>query len=113
MCALCEIELGGQHLCPACIEAGVKKAKLKNLKRESVYYDEIALAVAILPTLFVWVTLITAPVALYIAIRHWRTPLSVVPRGKWRYVIAMVVAGLQLAAWGLGILTLTGVLFSS
>ncbi len=110
LCALCDIEMNGQHLCPACIQAGVRKAKLKHLKKESVYYDEIALAVALVPMLLVWVTVITAPIALYIAIRHWRTPLSVVPRRRWRFVMAISVAVLQLVGWGAVLLFVTGIL---
>jgi hypothetical protein len=112
LCALCEIDLSGQHLCPVCIETGVKKAKLKNLKKESVYYDVIAMAVAIIPMIFLWISFITAPIALYIAIRYWKTPLSVVPRRKWRFVVAIVAAGLQLVAWGMVVLILMGYLFN-
>src|SRR4051812_40609984 len=29
LCALCDCELHGQHFCPACLEAGRKKGKIK------------------------------------------------------------------------------------
>ena len=100
LCALCDIEMSGQHLCATCIETGVNKGKLKQLKKEHVYYDEIALTVAGVPLLLVWPTLITAPIALYIAIRYWKRPLSAAPRGRWRFVAAIILASLELLVWG-------------
>jgi ribosomal protein S27E len=113
LCALCDIEMNGRRLCSACIETGVRKGRLARLQKEHVHYDDIALALATLPLLLFWATLITAPIALYIAIRYWNRPLSAAPRRRWRFVLAIVVAGLELGGWAVGGLTLMGVLFSS
>jgi hypothetical protein len=75
-------------------------------------YDTIALALAVLPvvTLAFWfLTIITAPMALFVAIRYWNAPRSLVRRTKIRYVLAMILATLQMAGWGLGIYYLTAV----
>src|SRR5512134_236354 len=32
VCALCDCELHGQHYCPACLEVGRKKRKIKSLE---------------------------------------------------------------------------------
>src|SRR5271157_324006 len=32
LCALCDCELNGQHFCPACIETGKSKGKIKSLE---------------------------------------------------------------------------------
>jgi len=101
LCSLCDVDMNGRHLCPRCIEAGVDKGSLERLRKDYTYYDEIALALAIIPILMFWVTLVTAPIALYIAIRYWHAPVSAVPRGKWRYVTAIVIAGVELVAWGI------------
>jgi hypothetical protein len=74
-------------------------------------YDSIALALAVLPivTIVFWfLTIITAPMALFVAIRYWNAPRSLVHRTKVRYVLAMILATLQIGAWGLGIYYLTG-----
>lgn len=99
LCSLCDIELGGRHLCSGCISSGRKKGKIKNLGRRRMLYDEVALAVAVVPIIFVWPTLITAPVAIILAIRHWKAPSSVIPRTRIRFVLALLIAGIQVAAW--------------
>jgi hypothetical protein len=103
LCALCDIELGGKHLCPACLEGGKKKGKLIDLERHRVLYDSVALKLAILPLIIFWITLVTAPAALYLSIRHWSAPTSVVTRGKGRFVAAIILSGLEILGWALGI----------
>jgi hypothetical protein len=103
LCALCDVPLGGQHLCPACIEAGKKKGRLPNLHKHRVLYDDVALALAVYPIvipLFGWAaSILAAPASLVVAFRHWNTPSSVVPRVRWRFVVAILFALLEIAAW--------------
>ena len=102
LCALCDVELNGQHLCPACLASGQKKGKLSNLDNRRVLYDSLALTLALVP-LLVWpFTLITAPAALFIAVRYWRAPSSVVQRTKIRLILAMFFALAQIVGWGIG-----------
>jgi hypothetical protein len=99
LCALCDCELQGEHFCPSCLEAGVTKGKIRSLENRRIRHDSIALILALAPMLFFYITLVTAPATLYIVIRHWNTPLSVVRRTKVRFVIAAVVALLQIIGW--------------
>src|SRR5262245_24729974 len=88
LCALCDCELNGEHFCPACLEAGKTKGKIRNLENRRTMYDNIALALAILPiaTVAFWfLTFITAPAALFVAIRFWKAPLSIVRHSRIRY----------------------------
>jgi hypothetical protein len=103
LCALCDCELHGQHFCPACLETGQKKGKIKRLEQERTLYDSIALALALYPLLIFYFTIVTAPMSLLIAIRFWNAPRSIVHRTKIRLVLAMIFAGLQLAGWAVGI----------
>jgi hypothetical protein len=106
LCALCDCELNGTHFCPACLETGKTKGKIKNLQNERPLYDTIALMFAVLPlvTLVFWIfTLFTAPIALVIAIVNWNAPRSIVHRTKIRFVLAIIFATLQIGAWGIGI----------
>jgi len=100
-CAICE--LGGQHLCPACLEAGKQKGKIKSLENHRTLYDSMALALAVYPLLIFYFTIITAPAALFVAIRHWNSPSSIIPRTKIRFVVAIVIALVELAGWGVGV----------
>jgi hypothetical protein len=98
LCTLCDIELAGEHLCARCIEAGKKKGKLKNLQNRRVLYDDIALSLSVLSFLLCYLVFIGAPVALYIAIRHWNSPGSLLPRTKVRYVAAIVISVAEILA---------------
>ena len=49
LCALCDVELHGQHLCPNCLETGKNKGKLKSLENRRTLYDAIALRLAVYP----------------------------------------------------------------
>jgi hypothetical protein len=104
LCALCDCELNGRHFCPVCLESGKAKGKIATLENHRMRYDTLALLLAIVPlaTLLFWfLTMFTAPAALFLAIRYWKAPLSIVHRTKIRYVIAIVFATLEVAGWGL------------
>lgn len=104
LCALCDVDFNGQHVCPTCLEVGKKKGKIKNLLNHRTRYDSIAIALAVFPLLIFYITPLTAPIAIYIAIRYWNAPVSIVPRRhKVRYVSAIVIASLQIIGWAVGI----------
>ena len=50
--------------------------------------------------LIFYLTIFTAPFTLYLSIRYWREPMSVLPRRRWRFVVAILIALFQLAGWG-------------
>lgn len=102
LCALCDCELKGEHYCPNCLESGQSKGKIKSLENQRTLYDSIALALAIAPILIFYFTIITAPMTLFVAIRYWKAPMSILRskwRSKFRFVIAMVLALLQIVGW--------------
>ena len=101
LCALCDVEFNDQHLCPACLQKGKTKRKIKNLENHRVCYDKIALFVALISMLFIWPTLISAPIVLFMVIRYWNAPRSIIPRTKIRFILAFGIACLQIAAWAL------------
>lgn len=100
LCALCDVDFNGQHLCPACLETGRHKGKIKNLQNSRLRHDKIALALAVFPVLIFYFTVFTAPVALAYAIRHWNSPSGLTPhRPKLNLSIAMTLASLQIIGW--------------
>jgi len=109
VCALCDCALHGQHFCPACLEVGRTKGKIKNLENHRTLYDTIALALAVVPiiTLFFWfATIITAPAAFFTAIWYWNAPTSIVRRTKIRYMLAIFLSVVEMAGWFLFIYSL-------
>jgi len=103
LCAVCDLEFGGRHVCARCVESAVSKDKSERLRQSRLYYDEIALALAAIPMLFFWITLFTAPAAIYVAVRYSRRRLSILPRRRWRFLLAIALAGLQLMGWILAV----------
>src|SRR5947208_899592 len=92
LCALCEIEFRGEHWCPQCLESGQRKRTVRTLENSRIHYDTIALALATLPLITIWLPVFCAPMAIYLAIRHWRAPASIVPRTRIRYYQALIFA---------------------
>jgi len=101
VCALCDCEHQGLHLCPACLEAGRTKGKIKSLESARTRYDSIALGLALFPILIFYFTVITAPIVLYVVIRYWKKPLGLTQTSRTRMVVAAIVALLQILGWGL------------
>ena len=64
-------------------------------------YDSLALTLAIVPLLIFYFTIFTAPAALFIAIRYWNAPPSIVGRlgTRVRLIIAIVAATLEIVMW--------------
>lgn len=100
LCALCDVDFNGQHLCPACLEAGRQKGKIAKLQNTRTRHDRIAIALAVLPMLLFYFTFITAPAALFYSIWHWKSPGSIAPNHRrLNLIIAMTIASLEIAGW--------------
>lgn len=99
LCSLCEIDIEGQTLCIHCLQSGREKQKITSLDNKRTLFDSLALNLAFWPLLFIFPTLVTAPAAIYITLRYWKAPGSVLPRSRFRFVLAFVLALLQIAGW--------------
>jgi hypothetical protein len=101
VCALCDVALNGAHLCPTCLAEGRGGDHARKLMAEGRRYDRLALALATWP-LLVWpFTLFTAPAALFVAFRFWKRPGGLLPRGKSRFVVAILLSLAQIVGWGI------------
>ncbi len=99
LCALCDVELDGCSMCLTCVEAGKNQRKIKSLENKRTLYDNRALSIAVVPMLFVYPTIITAPIALFMALWYWKEPSSIIPRTKIRFIIAIILSLCQIAGW--------------
>src|SRR4026207_1126810 len=43
LCALCDVDLNGKHLCPQCLDTGRQAGSLQELETRRVLYDNAAL----------------------------------------------------------------------
>lgn len=108
LCELCEVELQGRSLCFSCLKSSREKQTEVSLENQRTLYDSIALALALLPIPFVFPTLLTAPSAIYVALRYWKRPSSILPRSHWRNILAVVLAGAQVLGWIIFLITIIG-----
>ena len=49
-------------------------------------------------------SLVTAPIAIGLALFYWNKIKTPYPRGKWRFVVTLVVASFLFIGWGLWLL---------
>jgi hypothetical protein len=100
ICALCSAQIGEQVLCPACVVSSEKASGEKRpgrLERGRTLYDSLSLIVAVFPALTISFSIVGGPIAVYLALRYWKRPGSVVRRYQWRKWLAL---GLGLAETG-------------
>lgn len=95
LCTVCDLDLAGEHLCHECLERGIK-SKSAALDDSRVLYDSMALHLTTWPLLTIYLPIFTAPVALFLAFRHWRAPSSILPRTRIRWWIAAILAIIEI-----------------
>jgi len=107
VCQLCAVEFKGTVWCPSCFTAGEHKPKTASeptgFENSRTLYDSTALIVATVPLLLWPFTAISAPIALFLAVRYWNRPLSLVRRWRWRSALAAALALCEIGGWILGI----------
>lgn len=103
LCALCNIDFAGRHLCPACLEQGGVKTETAALDNTRTLYDSMALMLALLSLVICYLGALTAPAALFLAIYHWKTPSSLLHRTKARHIAAILLSLLILAGYGVAL----------
>jgi len=95
VCALCDLQLGAEHVCPACFERGRDNsgstADKAEWRHRDVLYDSIALTVGWGWILF-WPTIIAAiPTVIVLHVKFRKAPRSsLIPRYGWRFWVAYV-----------------------
>jgi hypothetical protein len=95
VCALCDLQLGAEHVCPACFERGRSDSGIGAHKAEwrhrDVLYDSIALMLGWVWILF-WPTIVAAiPSVITLHVKYRKAPRSyLIPRSGWRFWVAYV-----------------------
>ena len=94
------IKWGSRDLCMPCLHNLREKKRSIDFQAKTKVYDNRALA---LVTWLAPFTLFTAPIALFILIRHRKESLGFIPRSKARWWLAMVLSILWIVAWITGL----------
>lgn len=90
VCALCDLQLGAEHVCPTCFERGRTDSGADSVKAEwrhrDVLYDSIALTVG-WGWILLWPVIVAAiPTAIFLHVKHRKEPrLYLIPRYGWRF----------------------------
>lgn len=113
LCALCDIDMNGRHICFSCMEAGMEKETARNMETYRFLPDGLAIRLSTLPLLsviFSFFTCVTAPFCIYYIIRHWNAESGITPRRKkLRFVLAFLFSAAQTAVWvGIIVMSMSG-----
>ena len=90
VCALCDLQLGAEHVCPTCFERGRADSGAEAGKAEwrhrDVLYDSIALTIGWGWILF-WPVIVAAiPTAIFLHVKYRKAPRSyLIARSGWRF----------------------------
>lgn len=99
LCDLCRVELSGRNLCMRCLQSGRDKKKIDALQNRVLLNDALALHLAFWPMMTIFLTLLTAPAAIFFVVRHWRTPAGVLRKPLGRSILALLLATGQIIGW--------------
>ena len=95
VCALCDLQLGAEHICPTCFERGRAGSESNDGKAEwrhrDVLYDSIALALG-WSWIIIWpVIAVSLPATIFLHVKYRKAPRSyLIPRAGWRFWAAYV-----------------------
>jgi hypothetical protein len=115
LCAVCDVELDGKHLCPPCLDAGRQKGTLQQLQTQRTLYDSAALMLAVIPMvlfIFWWFTVITAPIAVILGVMSFYKPNSILGFSRLKAIAAILIGLLQIAFWVLLFVGVIGNIFT-
>lgn len=96
MCKLCDLEIEDKHICPDCLKN--KPPKLKTTTQKTLLYDELALHLTIVPFIFIYAFIITAPMAVVMSILYWNKVDTPYERSHWRFIVAFTLGLLEIFA---------------
>jgi hypothetical protein len=112
VCALCDLQLGAEHVCPTCFERGRVESGVEVSKAEwryrDVLYDSIAVTIGWGWILFWPVFVAAVPSAIFLHVKYRKAPRSyLIPRSGWRFWAAyaglawlpLLLAGMFVVHW--------------
>ena len=100
LCALCDLPIGGKHLCPSCFDT----QKTPELTPRRMVWNQLAFSLGVLPLLLCFLYpfyVATAPAAIFIGLWKWNAEGSLVHGRRWWLSLAAVLGGvIQLGVLG-------------
>jgi hypothetical protein len=104
LCEICTINVGNRKLCAECLSQLRKQRDETGLVHYAALFDNVALFLVTAPviTIFFWFfTIFSAPVSLVLSFYYWSRQWNLVPRPRFRFVIAILLSVLLIASWAM------------
>jgi hypothetical protein len=95
VCALCDLQLGAEHVCPTCFERGRTDTGLHGgtaeWRHRDILYDSIAVTIG-WGWVLIWPLIVAAlPATIVLHVKYRKAPRSyLIPRSGWRFWMAYV-----------------------
>jgi hypothetical protein len=99
LCTVCDIYFRGEHWCPSCMKLQADTQTRPEFQRGVMRFDSLALILVTIPAIVIYPTLLTAPIALFLSIRHWNDPNGFLPRTNIRKYLAVFFSVSQIVGW--------------
>jgi hypothetical protein len=102
LCGICLLTVGSRRLCAECLSHARRQKDEEGLVNHAPLFDNVALVLVTLPVvsvMFGFLTVLSAPVSLFLALVYWSRQWSLLPRSRLRFVIAIILAILLMAGW--------------
>jgi hypothetical protein len=104
LCEICVITVGSRRLCAECVSHTRRRRDQSGLVNHAALFDNVALLLVTFPivtVVFAFLTLLSAPVSLVLALAYWSRQWNLLPRSRFRFVVASFLAILLIAGWAL------------
>ncbi len=99
LCAVCDLEVNGRHLCPQCLETGAKKGKVQSLERGRFRWDQVISTLLVLPLISCGFLLpLTSLAALVLVVWKWKSPPSLVSNTRVLLIVCAALAFIEFVA---------------
>jgi hypothetical protein len=102
LCEICAIAVGNRQLCAECLSGQRKQRNETGLVHHAPLFDNVALVLVALPTvtvIFGFLTILSAPVSLLLSFYYWSRQWNLLPRSRFRFALASMLAILLLLGW--------------
>ncbi len=99
LCPLCRIAWSGEDVCASCLEAASKGTQADKLASSRFHFDSLALTLSTAGVLTGFLSMLTAPLALGLAVFTFRKDCSIAPRSKIRFILAMLFSIATIVGW--------------
>jgi hypothetical protein len=102
LCDICAINVGNRELCAECLSQLRKQRNETGLVHYAALFDNVSLFLVTAPviTIFFWfLTIFSAPISLFLSFYYWPRQWNLLPRSRFRFVLAILFSLILIGFW--------------